>query len=129
MITDGIIRAGPVAGLPKATGPDVFLNPAQATVVIGSGVYSLSPFMNERSGGGILSVSHCNKNGSCHGISCRHLATRYIRAMTGAGSYPAGSNGGEVCRAIAALGDLEPIRTQAQHYAVLAGPTRLTLLT
>jgi ArsR family transcriptional regulator, lead/cadmium/zinc/bismuth-responsive transcriptional repressor len=34
-----------------------------------------------------------------------------------------------VCRAIAALGDPESIRTQAQHHAVLADPTRLTLLT
>src|SRR5580698_5290039 len=34
-----------------------------------------------------------------------------------------------VCRAIAALGDPESIRTQAQHYAVLADPTRLALLT
>jgi ArsR family transcriptional regulator, lead/cadmium/zinc/bismuth-responsive transcriptional repressor len=34
-----------------------------------------------------------------------------------------------VCRAIAALGDPESIRAQAQHYAVLADPTRLTLLT
>jgi DNA-binding transcriptional ArsR family regulator len=34
-----------------------------------------------------------------------------------------------VCRAIAGLGDPESIRTQAQHYAVLADPTRLTLLT
>jgi DNA-binding transcriptional ArsR family regulator len=34
-----------------------------------------------------------------------------------------------VCRAIAALGDPESIRTQTQHYSVLADPTRLTLLT
>ena len=34
-----------------------------------------------------------------------------------------------VCRAIAALSDPESIRTQAQHHAVLADPTRLTLLT
>jgi len=34
-----------------------------------------------------------------------------------------------VCRAIAALGDPESIRTQAQHHALLADPTRLTLLT
>ena len=34
-----------------------------------------------------------------------------------------------VCRAITALDDPESIRTQAQHYAVLADPTRLTLLT
>jgi DNA-binding transcriptional ArsR family regulator len=34
-----------------------------------------------------------------------------------------------VCRAIAALGDPESIRTQAQHHAVLADPTRLSLLT
>ncbi len=35
----------------------------------------------------------------------------------------------QVCRAITGLGDPESIRTQAQHYAVLADPTRLTLLT
>ncbi len=35
----------------------------------------------------------------------------------------------QVCRAVAALGDPESIRAQAQHYAVLADPTRLTLLT
>ncbi len=35
----------------------------------------------------------------------------------------------QVCRAVAALGDPESIRTRAQHYAVLADPTRLTLLT
>ncbi len=34
-----------------------------------------------------------------------------------------------VCRAIASLGRPEAIRIQAQHYAVLADPTRLTLLT
>jgi DNA-binding transcriptional ArsR family regulator len=34
-----------------------------------------------------------------------------------------------VCRAIASLGDPESVRTQAQHHAVLADPTRLTLLT
>src|SRR5580693_3247245 len=34
-----------------------------------------------------------------------------------------------VCDAIAALGDPESIRSRAQHYAVLADPTRLTLLT
>ncbi len=34
-----------------------------------------------------------------------------------------------VCRAIANLGDPEAVRTQAQHHAVLADPTRLTLLT
>jgi len=34
-----------------------------------------------------------------------------------------------VCRAIAALGNPESIRIQAQHHAVLADPTRLTLLT
>jgi DNA-binding transcriptional ArsR family regulator len=34
-----------------------------------------------------------------------------------------------VCHAIAALGDPESIRDRAQHYAVLADPTRLTLLT
>lgn len=34
-----------------------------------------------------------------------------------------------VCHAIASLGDPESLRTQAQHYAVLADPTRLTLLT
>jgi DNA-binding transcriptional ArsR family regulator len=34
-----------------------------------------------------------------------------------------------VCHAIAALGDPESIRTQAQLHAVLADPTRLTLLT
>jgi ArsR family transcriptional regulator, lead/cadmium/zinc/bismuth-responsive transcriptional repressor len=34
-----------------------------------------------------------------------------------------------VCRAIASLGDPESIRAQAVHYAVLADPTRLTLLT
>ncbi len=32
-------------------------------------------------------------------------------------------------RAIASLGDPESVRAQAQHYAVLADPTRLTLLT
>ncbi len=31
MIADGIINADAVAGLPKPTGPPVFLNPAQAT--------------------------------------------------------------------------------------------------
>ena len=35
----------------------------------------------------------------------------------------------QVCRAIAALGDPESIRSQAQHHAILADPTRLTLLT
>jgi ArsR family transcriptional regulator, lead/cadmium/zinc/bismuth-responsive transcriptional repressor len=35
----------------------------------------------------------------------------------------------QVCRAIAALGDPESIRARAGHYAVLADPTRLTLLT
>jgi ArsR family transcriptional regulator, lead/cadmium/zinc/bismuth-responsive transcriptional repressor len=35
----------------------------------------------------------------------------------------------QVCRAVAVLGDPESIRTRAQHYAVLADPTRLTLLT
>ncbi|HUK68286.1 MAG TPA: metalloregulator ArsR/SmtB family transcription factor [Streptosporangiaceae bacterium] len=34
-----------------------------------------------------------------------------------------------VCRAIASLGDPQLIRTQAQHHAVLADPTRLALLT
>jgi len=34
-----------------------------------------------------------------------------------------------VCRAIASLGDPEVIHAQAQHHAVLADPTRLTLLT
>jgi ArsR family transcriptional regulator, lead/cadmium/zinc/bismuth-responsive transcriptional repressor len=34
-----------------------------------------------------------------------------------------------VCHAITALGDPETIRTQAGHHAVLADPTRLTLLT
>ncbi len=35
----------------------------------------------------------------------------------------------QVCRAVAVLGDPESIRIRAQHYAVLADPTRLTLLT
>lgn len=34
-----------------------------------------------------------------------------------------------VCQAIAALGDPETVRARAQHFAVLADPTRLTLLT
>ncbi len=34
-----------------------------------------------------------------------------------------------VCHAIASLGDPESVRAQAQHYAVLSDPTRLTLLT
>jgi ArsR family transcriptional regulator, lead/cadmium/zinc/bismuth-responsive transcriptional repressor len=34
-----------------------------------------------------------------------------------------------ICEAIAALGDPESIRVRAQHYAVLADPTRLALLT
>jgi DNA-binding transcriptional ArsR family regulator len=34
-----------------------------------------------------------------------------------------------VCQAIAALGDPEAVRVRAQHFAVLADPTRLALLT
>jgi ArsR family transcriptional regulator, lead/cadmium/zinc/bismuth-responsive transcriptional repressor len=34
-----------------------------------------------------------------------------------------------VCEAIAALGDPEAVRARAQHFAVLADPTRLVLLT
>jgi len=34
-----------------------------------------------------------------------------------------------VCRAIAALGDPESVRALAEHFALLADPTRLTLLT
>jgi ArsR family transcriptional regulator, lead/cadmium/zinc/bismuth-responsive transcriptional repressor len=34
-----------------------------------------------------------------------------------------------VCQAIAALGDPESVRARAGHYALLADPTRLTLLT
>jgi DNA-binding transcriptional ArsR family regulator len=34
-----------------------------------------------------------------------------------------------ICEAIAALGDPEALKARAQHYAVLADPTRLALLT
>jgi DNA-binding transcriptional ArsR family regulator len=38
-------------------------------------------------------------------------------------------DGERVCQAIAALGDPESIRVRAEHFAVLADPTRLALLT
>jgi DNA-binding transcriptional ArsR family regulator len=38
-------------------------------------------------------------------------------------------DGERVCQAIAALGDPESVRTRAGHFALLADPTRLTLLT
>ena len=37
-------------------------------------------------------------------------------------------DGEQVCEAIAALGDPASVRTLAQHFAVLADPTRLMLL-
>jgi ArsR family transcriptional regulator, lead/cadmium/zinc/bismuth-responsive transcriptional repressor len=38
-------------------------------------------------------------------------------------------DGERVCQAIAALGDPESVQARAQQFAVLADPTRLTLLT
>jgi DNA-binding transcriptional ArsR family regulator len=38
-------------------------------------------------------------------------------------------DGERVCQAIAALGDLAALRMRAQQFAILADPTRLTLLT